>query len=397
MAEKKTMDYIIRIPLITFDIYDESEVDKHFGQVRDAIKVSSKALYEEIGETTYSQLPHHLKKKVFKYLIRGKYRATPFGLWVGNGLGKFGEMNQFYTKRKAIEKSICPKAIDVPTSDIDILDENSHFILNKALKPYSSYYGIEVFSLEVEKWASLIIGGHPVIEFVIKHLSSNPSTNYHEFKNWFDAIEETEILELWKNLITSQIILAEPKPEAPNHTDHSELFFDMYLEDSATLDSTVKHQLDCLGDEIGKLFSKYNSPYIEQFKKMFQENYDDRSVPFPEIFDPLHSLSEFLLEGIIDDQQQDPNHEIPDSLLLGNGISGEVNLKGKIDEEPIENLHSITYMFRFNKDQEVVLENIVCNKPLVYLGRHDKRGDFKAYAENLGSKLYSGNRDFVSF
>lgn len=380
------MDYIIRIPLLTFDIYDESEVDKHFKQVKEAIQYSSKALFQEITSNTYSELPPPLKAKIYKYLIRGKYRATPFGLWVGSGLGSFGSATQIRLgdldyKQGQINQET---TFSFLYAENRLHRKNEKYILNPALRSYSGYFTCDRFSIETEKWENIFIAEHPVITHALKYMKNHSYVNYFKFKAWFDDVSEEEIKALWDNMLHSSVFLPEMKSRSLRV--RGKVFVDTYLGSPTSLDISIKSKLDQLGCEIGGLFDIYTSAYLDTFKKLFHENYDDRSVALLAIFDPMQSLGEFLDGGKIRGHSDETS--LSHSALEICETREEIDLKEIYEIKPIAGAHSLTSMFKVNQDGTLLLENLVCNKPLVYLGRHDQKEAFCAYAKEIKEELY---------
>lgn len=79
------MDYIFRLPLVDFDITNEDEIKKNWKWIQKAVEHSSESLYREIRDSDYSSLSNRIRLKIYKFLLRGRYRATPFGYWAGVG------------------------------------------------------------------------------------------------------------------------------------------------------------------------------------------------------------------------------------------------------------------------------------------------------------------------
>ncbi|WP_092732352.1 lantibiotic dehydratase [Algoriphagus alkaliphilus] len=58
-----------------------SAVQNNWKSILTAIENASPHLFAEIKDHTYQDLPSSLKNKVYKYLVRGRYRSTPFGFF----------------------------------------------------------------------------------------------------------------------------------------------------------------------------------------------------------------------------------------------------------------------------------------------------------------------------
>src|SRR5690606_18933502 len=89
------MELLYRSPLLVFDIKNPLEIKKHWFEILEAISLSSPILFERIRLKQPEGLSPREKKSVYRYLLRGKYRATPFGKWAGVGVAKWAPPNQF--------------------------------------------------------------------------------------------------------------------------------------------------------------------------------------------------------------------------------------------------------------------------------------------------------------
>ena len=88
------MDFLYRMHLVDFDLKDREQIHKNWNWIKQAIRLSSDSLYQEIENKDFDSLTSSTKSKLYKYLLRGRYRSTPFGLWAGVGLGNWGNANK---------------------------------------------------------------------------------------------------------------------------------------------------------------------------------------------------------------------------------------------------------------------------------------------------------------
>ncbi|SNS74755.1 thiopeptide-type bacteriocin biosynthesis domain-containing protein [Belliella buryatensis] len=382
------MDYIIRIPLVTFDIYDESEVDQNFQFVKDAIKVSSEVLYQEIKDSNYSSLSPTLKMKVYKYLLRGKYRGTPFGKWVGSGLGVFGESHLLEIKQ--VNYHVCSTGNEGELHSRKHQSKSSSYILNPGFKAYDGYYICDQFSEQAEKWENMFIGAHPVVAFIYQYFQQQESLTFRLFKTWFKDVIESEIQSYWDNLIASGILVSASYKVTLKKEDSC--YVDSYVEGNFELPVSIKNSLDHVSNEIGGLFKLYNTTYMSRFLELFHQNFDDRAVDLIKIFDPIHSLGEFV--GKVINIPTERDHDLLKNRVMLELCKGslEVDLKAISPTSAITDCRSMTYMFKVNQNQEIIIENMVCNKPLVYLGRHDKIKLLRKYGEKIVRELYDNSK-----
>jgi len=82
------MNILFRAPLFDFEPSSEQEIEENWDKIVAAISVSSKSLFEEVSAFQYKDLRPYVRKKVFKYILRGRYRSTPFGKFAAVGIGE---------------------------------------------------------------------------------------------------------------------------------------------------------------------------------------------------------------------------------------------------------------------------------------------------------------------
>lgn len=84
--------FVFRVPSFPVN-YSNSEIysSKIF---KEGIRLASPDLFEALEKCNvddFNQLPERLKLSVFKYILRSKYRCTPFGLFAACGVGNLGD------------------------------------------------------------------------------------------------------------------------------------------------------------------------------------------------------------------------------------------------------------------------------------------------------------------
>src|SRR5690606_11375042 len=84
------MSFLFRLPLFHFDIENPEVLEQHRETILKSIKLSSTVLYQELKGKPFVELDNKLRIKLRKYLLRGRFRPTPFGMFAGVGLGKWG-------------------------------------------------------------------------------------------------------------------------------------------------------------------------------------------------------------------------------------------------------------------------------------------------------------------
>lgn len=164
------MDFIVRIPLVDFDIEQEEEIAANFKLIKEAIKYSSSSFYDVIENSTYDLLDSKLKLKIYKYLKRGRYRAVPFGKWAGVGLGEWGKTPNF-TIHNIEEYQAVPKNKRWENLLQNGVVGASQFQLNASLQILNEFYIFFAFvstsNSEADSWDWVKVARHPSLDTVI--------------------------------------------------------------------------------------------------------------------------------------------------------------------------------------------------------------------------------------
>src|SRR5690606_20757650 len=88
---RSDMHLLFRLPLFHFDIENPETLEQHRETILDAIKLSSTEFHRELEEKPFADLKEKQSMKLRKYLLRGRYRPTPFGKFAGVGIAKWGK------------------------------------------------------------------------------------------------------------------------------------------------------------------------------------------------------------------------------------------------------------------------------------------------------------------
>ena len=156
------MALLFRAPLLQFDIRDEQQVKKHWPEILKAIRLSSMVLYERLQHKQPEELSSREKKSVFRYLLRGKYRAAPFGLWAGVGVANWTLSQVHYEKPDRLRVSLI--------ENVKIPQREQQYWLNPSLEPWGSGWKFWNFDKDSQKWRYSKSDNSPMIK-EMKHLS----------------------------------------------------------------------------------------------------------------------------------------------------------------------------------------------------------------------------------
>lgn len=209
------MDFIYRLPLIQFDVHDPAAIQKNYPQILEAVRLSSPSLYDAIHQKPYGSLTENQKLKLHKYLLRGKYRAVPFGMWSGVGIGKAGHENHVYqVEAKAL--SDCSRTFKTfadKTSDPQYLLKGA-FRLTRWIYQLTEEYFYWKFNMKEQLWEPAQVKRNKVLDTVFSHRKSQPEITFTLFSSWFDVRGERDlILEAWKSLIYAGFLISSDFPD----------------------------------------------------------------------------------------------------------------------------------------------------------------------------------------
>jgi hypothetical protein len=130
------------------------------------------------------------------------------------------------------------------------------------------------------------------------------------------------------------------------------------------------------------------SDYIKEFKGWLGYNFDDRFVPLSILTQHNGFLS--LIESGLDlDKTQDSLSPKVLNALWNNAV--EFDLSSCFDEKKTE-LNHVQLAFRIFENDELFIENIVCNRPFAYSGRFSLEPEIKNF---LSTKVETHSGDAI--
>lgn len=371
------MKFLFRVPLFDFDIESMSAVQNNWKSILTAIENASPHLFAEIKDHTYQDLPSSLKNKVYKYLVRGRYRSTPFGFFSGVGIG---EVN-------AIQKSRLDLSFRriLRHQKVKILPESESVGWKIALGGKEKIGRLYFLSylIQEERWAMVSIPKNRIFTILIHYCSSKGEITFSKFQSWFKETNIEEIKDLWQQLIELGILSREVK-WLQNHLP-ARKYVDIILKDKLSLSPGIEQDLNSFISTAGKLISMVRNPYLEKLSRWFQEKFDDRFVPLPLLFE----YSDFLNSNFISSGDEVETKQ--KSLSLPNDFwsTQEIDLKGKIEESPVnDQLFDIGFVFKKLKSGGILLDNLLCNRPFSYFGRFNRDPKILEFEKEVKSKIY---------
>ncbi len=375
------MDFLYRMHLIDFDPRDKEQIQKNWIRIKEAIQLSSDSLFREIENKTFDSLSPNIKAKLYKYLLRGRYRATPFGLWAGVGLGNWGKDNQ-------IDLPVAYREI-MEAGSADAGSQNQHTCKYQpapGLKAYANQVQYWSYCWQAEGWRISYLDKNQLICILLTYFEHSPSLDFGIFQTFFKTKTLKAIGEIWDMLIVSGLLIREDFPAYAPAPPGSGV--DIRLCSKITLNAVIREKLENLIIEIGNLFVPIESDYLQHFKSWFRYTYDDRFVPLSH----LAHHKDFSLQsdpGIA--FEQDAPFHTADILTALWKNTEEFDLSKYIEKKKPD-LNHVQIAFRVFGESQLFIENIVCNRPFAYSGRFSLDPEINEY---IVSKMESFPQEAV--
>ncbi|MEB2778447.1 thiopeptide-type bacteriocin biosynthesis protein [Algoriphagus sp. D3-2-R+10] len=357
------MDFLFRAPLLTIDPRNNEEVEKHWEQILNAISYSSQGFVQTLRGKELKDLSAHQKQKLLKYLLRGRYRATPFGYWAGVGLGNWGSA---YSLTDLDTEPILP--INTHQSAPNKKEFNT-YCLPEGFKKNNHHYVFWSYHDEKEGWLANFIVQSKVVDMVYEWLNEHSFLIFGTFSSWFETEDEGRIKAIWEHLIKSGILITCPATQ-DNKTGKT---IDLKIKNSITIPKEIKNRLEVIPKEMGALFVPVDTTFLETFKAWFIARFDDRFVRM----DRVMKHKDFW-PGNYDIQSIPPKPSLEISGTFWE-MGQELDLSRLIDKMEIGNLRQLQAVFRIGKAEEIQLENFACNYPYAFMGRFGKDPSIHEY------------------
>lgn len=366
------MNLIYRIPLFDFDINDPKQIECNWKRVLEAIENSSPDLFDSIDHRSYASLPKALQIKVRKYLIRGRYRPTPFGKLAGIGLASWSETTQGPASLNPIfHQRQVSNSINLKGKLADQV-----FVPMPGLTLRFGYHQALTFDTRHSKWCqSKIEKNHFLDKFLLEayhNIATDSRGNKLESKK--SNLDEEKLEEL----VSTGFVY-------PGH-QYSPFFaknINSEVPDPISVSNQVKGVLDQFIAESGDLFVESENPYLKDFISWFIEKYEDRQIRLYSLLSDSDFMQKQMTFGEISS---------PFEPALQNHLPESLDLKQHLPSKPLSSgIYDIQLVFRIGAEGTPIIENMVCNRPFAYLGRFNQYPVFQEYGKNLKERIYSSD------
>ena len=355
------MALLFRAPLLQFDIRDEKQVKKHWSAILKALSLSSIVLYERIQNKQPEDLSLREKKTVFRYLTRGKYRPTPFGLWAGVGVANWTLSQVHYEKPDRLRISLIESE--------KIPERSQQYWLNPSLEPWGDGWKFWNYDKESQKWRYSKSDNSPLIK-EIKHLSfSGKPISQESLFRAFPSLLRAEKEIIWQRLIEQQLLTSGDATELNPDTSSE----DYFITNQPEVPIIYKKKLDTFFSEIGNLAVNQNNSYLTGLITRFEEEFDDRFVP-------LKMLWKIVPHLILENRDITHNSFKAEATLFSPRESRVLNLRSiYINRENKKEISHVQALFRILENQQILIDNLVFNRPFVYGGRFTHKAELFDY------------------
>lgn len=361
------MELLFRSPLLEFDVKNPDEVKAHWPSLLARIKLSSQDLFNQIRDKRPENLSARENMAVYKYLLRGRFRATPFGRWAGVGVAKWSTE----PKRDLNTLTTCP--IELPTAT-----EGAEHWMNPSLLPWGDEWKFWNYDAENGRWRYSKSEDSPVVQRIRTLGYEGKPIDQRSLFAGFPGLDQDEKRYIWEHLLANQLLVSSPFGTPPPDHCHE----DHFILQRPEVSIHHKQQLDGLFSEIGKLAIPTPSPYLVHLRELFIDEYDDRFVPLT-MFWPLVS-------------QIDPHskkEEQPNTYQKGSFPSilekqTTLDLRQlNLDFGNSNKAGHVQGLFRVLDDGQILLDNLVYNRPFVYAGRFTHCPEVFEYFKGQGGDV----------
>ncbi|WP_157373470.1 lantibiotic dehydratase [Algoriphagus terrigena] len=383
------MHLLFRLPLFHFDIENPETLEKHRETILEAIKLSSTVFYKELEEKPFAELDEKQRIKLRKYLLRGRYRPTPFGKFAGVGIANWGKYLKPDFLIQSSELNPAPPSHSNTTSEYLPNPLESDYILVSGIHQKNGYYEAMILDSKAQRWTACKFPQNMLFDVLIKQ-ASEKTINFREFHQLLNpkesAITREQANQIWNQIIDSGFLIPQSIPNPPKKG------IDIILKNQPEIPETVKTQLDRFVNSAGSLFSKEESTYLQDFKKWFTIQFDDRYVSLNDLL----THGEFF-SGSFHNPDQNPEQAETDiaAILLGSNGKKTVDLGQQFSKSELpQEIFDLQILYRLDANLNPVIENIVCNRPFVYTGRFNRDPEIETYSKTIRGVIYT-NQEII--
>lgn len=362
------MELLYRSPFLVFDIKNPLEIKKHWSEILEAISLPSPILFERIRLKQPEALSPREKKSVYRYLLRGKYRATPFGRWAGVGVAKWVPPNQFTEEGNTLTT--------VPIQFREIPLDSSEYWLNPSLERWGNGWKFWNFDSANQQWRYSKSADSPLIQELRHQSFSGQPINKDRLFGAFPSLLHAEREAIWNRLTEQQLLTSSTVPGVtfPKKKE------DHFIMDKPALSNHHKQKLDTFFAEIGNLAVSQHNVYLERLIGRFEEEFDDRFVPLKMLWKLVPYLTQESREVKSTSDSRAPY--LP-SLTKTDRLDLR---KLAINTGNSRKIRHTQALFRILGNGRILLDNLVFNRPFVYGGRFTKQPEIFQYFNCLPSQ-----------
>lgn len=371
------MDFLYRMPLVDFNPLDQNQIEQHWNWIQEAIRLSSESLFQEIFGKEYKNLGAEARSKIIKYLIRGRYRPTPFGLWAGVGLGTWGE-------NSSVECPVQYKKIEEAQAIEDTGIAPISYKKAPGLREFSDQVHYWSYCPEEGGWRTSYLEKNPLVLRIINHFQDNKRLDYLIFQSFFESKKQSQIQRIWQMLLQSGLIIPENFPLKSQSGDQSGV--DIRITSALQVNRSILEKIETLKEELGNWVVPLESEFLQDLKSWFTYQYDDRFVPLS----MLDHIRDFQLNSESSSSNKMKNESfIPLTALFKN--EPEIDLSMIFPAKKLE-VQNLQVAFRMLGEDDLYIENLVFNRPFAYTGRFSLDPEVKAFSSR---QIPSGDSSVV--
>ncbi|MDF2159435.1 lantibiotic dehydratase [Algoriphagus sp. CAU 1675] len=373
------MHFLFRAPLFDFDPSNEKEIEKHWEEIKTAIEFSSSSLFQAISGKKYGELKPFTKAKVFKYILRGRYRATPFGKLAAVGTGQFSNHEKYGLDLSQVSP--------IPARNPQVESKNdpskSYYLAEGGFEKLGRVHFLSYLP-EDQRWAMVSVPKNKILCRLIKKLKSGNTIQFDQFKSLFDDSKISFVTEIWEQMIELGILT--PGQHSVNLPQSSTTHVDLVFNDGLTLPNETLQQLKDFGLEAGNLFIPNQDDYISCLIPWFQKQFDDRFIPITLLMEHI----EFIGSSFLNNPSFEASHAYKGKFKGNLWESESIDLRNLVAHQPIDkNVFDLQVVFKWTSDCQILIENMVCNRPFIYHGRFNKDASLFKLQKSIKENIYT--------
>lgn len=363
------MKLLFRAPLFLSDIRDPEEIKKHWPEILEAVRLSSTVLFEKIRLKQPEELSPREKTSVYRYLLRGKYRPTPFAKWAGVGIAKWVTSDQ--------EAEAVTALTSTPIRSEEIPEPSREYWLNPSLESWGDGWKFWNFDFENEQWRYSKSANSPLIQELRNLSFGDQPVKKERLFQVLPGLLHKERETIWQHLTDKQLLVSGNFSQPVDYQRKE----DRFILENPTLNNQYREQLDIFLKEIGILAVYQENHYLSRLTERFVEEFDDRFVPLKMLWKLVPYLGR---------DSRDPEGDKPQAAAMPiyKNNTSTLDLR-KFNFAPINppKVNHTQVLFRILKNGQILIDNLVFNRPFVYGGRFTHHPELYDYFKKRSGLL----------